>query len=152
MLFKPATGYSIVLLIFIVIGVSGFFMRPLSENATDIDVYGWFIASFFMIVLGLYLWYKLPVFTFAEDSVQITSHMFYLLGLDRKTVIRYADIVSLGPDMHRNYGWGVEPRHILMITMNGTTQEFGIFGFDDEMIAKIWLRFREKLGDRVTIP
>jgi hypothetical protein len=53
--------------------------------------------------------------------------------------------------MNGNYGWGVEHKHSLMISMNGTTKGYGLGCYTDEKIAKIWLRFREKLGDKVTL-
>lgn len=152
LLFKPTASFIIFLLFVIVFGISGFFNMFLSKDATNTDAFVWFICNLFIIGFGLFFWYMLPVFLFAEDSVHIKSHLFYFLGIDRKTVIWYADITSIGPNKRGNYGWGVGPEHSLMISMNETTQGYGLFGFDDEIIAKIWLRFKEKLGDKVTMP
>jgi len=123
LLFKPSVGIIIFFLFLIFIGLSGFFERPLSNNATNVDVFAWFIGCFFMIGLGLLFWYMTPVFIFAEDSVQIKSHLFYLSGIDRKTIIRYADITSVIPNQKIEANmWGVEPKHSIVISRNGTTQ------------------------------
>ena len=152
LLFKPSNQIFPILLFLILIGISGIINPPLSKDATNADVFVWFIVSFFIIGLGLLIWYNQPVFIFAEDSVQIKSHLFYLLGIDKKTVIRFADITSVGPNMNGNYGWGKEPKHSLMISMNGTTKGYSLGFYTDDKIARIWLRFKEKLGDKVTIP
>jgi hypothetical protein len=119
----------------------------------DEDVLVWIVGSFFLIGLSFYLWYKTPVFIFAEDSVQIKSHLFYLLGIDRKTVIRFADITSVGPNQKIKANmWGVEPKHSIVITVNdGTKQKCSLGWFNPDIIAKIYLRFKEKLGDKVTL-
>jgi hypothetical protein len=149
MVFKPTTGSILFFLFLIFIGVSGFihvaFLLESNEDASY-----WIISSLFLIGLSLYLWYQQPVFIFAEDSVQIKSHLFYLLGIDRKTVIRYADITSVGPNPKIKANiWGVEPRHSIVISMNGTTQECGLGWFNPDILAKLYLRFKEKLGDKV---
>jgi hypothetical protein len=150
--FTPTNGSILSFLFLILLGTYGFFSTISSKNAFNADVFAMFIGAIFLIGISLFLWYLQPVFIFAEDSVQITSHLFYLLGIDRKTIIRYADITSVGPNMKGNYGWGVKHKHSLMISMNGTTKGYGLSCYNDEKIAKIWLRFKEKLGDKVTIP
>jgi small neutral amino acid transporter SnatA (MarC family) len=151
LLFKPTTGSILFFLFLSFIGVSGFihvvFLLEPNEDASY-----WIISSLFLIGLSLYLWYLQPVFSFTEDSVQIKSHLFYLLGIDRKTIIRYADITSVGPNQKIKANmWGVEPKHSIVISMNGTTQECGLGWFNSEIIAKIYLRFKEKLGDKVKL-
>jgi hypothetical protein len=148
LLFKPTIGFSIFFIFFIVMSVIAIIIQ-LTGNNTD---FGLIIVIIGFMVFWLWLWYLQPVFIFAEDSVQIKSHLFYLLGIGRKTVIRFADITSVGPNMKGNYGWGVEHKHSLMISMNGTTKGYGLGCYNDEKIAKIWLRFKEKLGDKVAIP
>jgi len=150
LLFKPSAQIFLIFLPLILIGISGF-IHVVFLLKPDEDVLFWLVSSFFLIGLSLFLWYLQPVFIFAEDSVQIKSHLLYLLGIDKKTVIRYADITSVGPNMNGNYGWGKEHKHSLMISMNGTTKGYGLGCYTDEKIAKIWLRFREKLGDKVTL-
>ena len=151
LLFKPSNQIFPIFLLPILLGISGF-IHVIFLLKPDEDVLFSIFGSFFLIGLGLLLWYNQPVFIFADDAVQIKSHLFYLLGIDRKIVIRYADITSVGPNMNGNYGWGIEPRHSLMISTNGTTKGYGLGFYTDDKIAKIWLRFREKLGDKVAIP
>jgi hypothetical protein len=152
LLFKPTTVSILIFLFLILLGIYGFFTTILSKNAFNADVFAGFIGAILLIGGGLYMWYTVaPVFIFTEDSVQIKSHLFYFFHIDRKTVIRFADITSVGPNMKGNYGWGVEHKHSLMISMNGTTKGYGLACYNDEKIAKIWLRFREKLGDKVKL-
>jgi hypothetical protein len=128
------------------------FLPVIFPSGPNEDVLGWIVGSFFLIGVSLYLWYKTPVFFFAEDSVQIESYLFYVLGIDKKTIIRYAEIISVSPNPKLTGNeWGVESRHSIVISTNGTTREYGLIGRDDDIIAKIYLRFREKLGDKVTI-
>jgi hypothetical protein len=152
LLFTPTNGSILSFLFLILLGTYGFFSTILSKNAFNADVFAMFIGAIFLIGISLLLWYQQPVFIFAEDSVQIKSHLFYLLGIDRKTVIRYADITSVGPNPKIKANmWGVEPRHSIVISMNGTTQECGLGWFNPDILAKLYLRFKEKLGDKVTM-
>jgi hypothetical protein len=151
MVFKPTTGSILFFLFLIFIGVSGFIHVAFLVESNE-DASYWIISSLFLIGLSLYLWCQQPVFIFTEDSVQIKSHQFYLLGIDRKTVIRYADITSVGPNPKIKANmWGVEPRHSIVISMNETTQECGLGWFNPDILAKLYLRFKEKLGDKVTM-
>ena len=149
LLFKPSVGVSVMFLFFLFI-----FALPICSQFTDIRAdLGLAIASIGGLVLFTWLWYTVPVFIFAEDSVQIKSHLFYLLCIDRKTVTRYADITSVGPNQNIKANmWGVEPKHSIVITVNdGTKQKCSLGWFNSEIIAKIYLRFQEKLGDKVTL-
>jgi hypothetical protein len=150
LLFKPTTGYFIFILFLILLGIYGFFNTLLSKDGFNGDVSYWIISSLFMMGLGLYMWYTVPVFIFAEDSVQIKSYLFYLLGIDRVTVIRYTDITSVRPyiDMKSDGRWGTTP---IVIFMNGITQGYNLSGYDEDEIVKIYLRFKEKLGDKVRL-
>ena len=146
LLFKPPITASAVFLFFILMGIS-FLIVAIFNN----DVLWIISCSFCMTGFGLYFWYLTPVFIFTEDSVQIKSHLLYLLGIDRKTVIRYADITSVSPDANMNGTYGVQPMHRMMITSNGTTQAYGLGYYDPDVIGKIYLRFREKLGNKVKV-
>lgn len=150
-LFKPTTGYYIFILFLILLGIYVFFNTLLSKDAFNGDVSYGIISSLFMIGIGIYLWYTVPVFIFAEDSVQIKSNLFYFLGIDRKTVIRFSDITSMRPyiNMESDGRWGTTP---IVIFMNGTTLGYNLSGYDENEIAKIYLHFKEKLGDKVTMP
>lgn len=149
LLFKPTTGSILIFLFFIslsVISIIEYFTDPDADPGLTIAMTGGG-------VIFAWLWYMQPVFIFAEDSVQIKSHLLYLLGIDKKTVIRYADITSVGPNPKIGDNmWGVEPKHSIVITVNdGTKQKCGLGCFNDKKIAKIYLRFKEKLGDKVTL-
>lgn len=156
MLFKPTISAIIFFLVLILLGIGMFihgifwifFLEP---NEDVLDVFAWIIGSFFLIVFFTWGWYGMPVFIFTEDSVQIRSHLLYLLGIDRNTVFRYVDITSVSPDAKMNGTYGVEPMHRMMITSKGTTQAYGLICYNPDIIAKIYLRFREKLGDKVRL-
>ncbi|MBN1432615.1 MAG: hypothetical protein JW931_07550 [Methanomicrobiaceae archaeon] len=146
LLFKPTIGGYIGFLFMIFLGIS-FLIVAIFNN----DVLWMISCSFLGIGFGLYFWYLMPVFVFAEDSVQIRSHLLYLLGIDRKTVIKYADITSVSPDAKMNGTYGVEPMHRMMITSKGKTETYGLICYNPDIIAKIWLRFKEKLGNKVKV-
>jgi hypothetical protein len=148
LLFKPSVGVSVMFMFFIAMPVISI-ISQFTDNKADFDLT---IALTGFMVFLIWLWYKVPVFIFTENSVQIKSHLFYLLGIDRKTIIRYADITSVGPNQKIKANmWGVEPKHSIVISMNGTTQNFGLILYNSDIIAKIYLRFKEKLGDKVTL-
>lgn len=151
MVFKPTTGSILIFLFLILLGIYGF-IHVVFFSKPDEEILVWIVGSFFLIGLSLFLWNLQPVFIFSADSVQIKSHLVYLLGIERKTVIRFTDVTSVGPNLKGNYGWGIEHKHSLMISMIGTTKGYGLGCYNDEKIAKIWLRFKEKLGEKVTIP
>jgi hypothetical protein len=150
--FIPSVGVSIFFMFLILLGIYGF-IHVIFLLKPDEDVLVWIFGSFFLIGLSFYLWYKTPVLIFADDTVQIKSHLSYLLGIDRRTVIRYADITSLGPNQQIKANmWGVEPKHSIVITVNdGTKQKCSLGWFNSEIVARIYLRFREKLGEKVRL-
>jgi len=146
LLFKPTTGVLIFFILFIalfVAGVGGQF----ADNNVDL---GFTIIGIGMIVFFTWMWYTIPTFTFTEDSVNIKSYLFYVLGIDRKTIIRYADITSVSPDpnVESTMSW-LDRRYRILISVNGTTQTYGFGFYNSDTIAKIYLRFGEKLGDKV---
>ena len=145
-LFKPPTVVSVVFMGLILL--FGFFIIILADDNANL---GLNVAGIGLIFFFTWMWYLTPVFIFKEDSVQIKSHLLYLLGIDRKTVIRYADITSVGPDVNMNGTYGVQPMHRMMITSNGKKQTYGLICYDPDIIAKIYLRFQEKLGDKVKV-
>ena len=145
-LFKPAPRAAIILMLFISLPVLFFIIeliRPPSDPVLTIGGLG-FIAFFF------WEWWALPVFTFAEDSVQINSYLLYLLGIDRKTIIRYEDITSVSPDVKiKDNQYGIDNKYRIVISTNGTTQGYGLLHYNKATVAKLYLRFQEKLGDKV---
>lgn len=149
LLFKPATRGAIIIMFFISLPVS-FFIIELIRPPVDL---GLTIAGFGMSVFFTWEWWGLPVFIFTEDSVQIKSYLLYLLGIDRKTVIRYADITSVSPDAKiEGNMYGIDKRNRIVISTNGTMQGYGLLHYNKDTVAKLYLRFEEKLGDKVTIP
>ena len=146
MLFKPAPRAAIILMVFISLPVLFFILeliRPPIELGLTIGLFG-FMAFF------LWEWYALPVFIFAEDSVQINSYLLYLIGIDRKTVIRYEDITAVSPDAKiKDNQYGVPNKYRIMISANGTTQGYGLLHYNKATVAKLYLRFQEILGDKV---
>ena len=146
LLFKPPIVVSVVFM-GMILGF-GFCIIILANDNANL---GLNVAGIGLILFFIWMWYLTPVFIFTEDSVHIKSHLLYLLGINRKTVIRYADITSVSPDANMNGTYGVEPMHRVMITSNGTTQAYGLICYNSDIVAKIYLRFKEKLGDKVTI-
>jgi hypothetical protein len=151
LLFKPRNRIILMYLFISLMGiwmcVYGILLRKPNE-----DPIIFIIGSPFMIGIGLFILYIMPVFIFAEDSVHIKSFLLYIIGIDRKTVIKYADITSVGPDANFNSNaYGIDRRNRLGISVGGTTT-FWVLGFyTGDTIAKIYLRFKEKLGDKVIL-
>jgi len=152
MVFKPSVGVIIFFIIFTFLPAFDI-IYSLIKNKAEFDLTFSTFSSIFILVIFTWLWYKVPVFIFTENSVQIKSHLFYLLGIDRKTDIRYADITSVSPDAEIKANmWGIEPKHRLLISTDGTTHNFGVGWYNSDLVAKIYLRFKEKRGDKVTMP
>ncbi|AGB02615.1 hypothetical protein [Methanoregula formicica] len=154
LLFKPSTGVIIFFLFLILLSIWGI-IYGLFLRKPDEDMFVYIIGSSFLIVLFTWILYATPVFIFAGDSVQIRSHLLYLFGIDRKTIIRYADITSVRPDAEfesdESNTYGYDRKHRIVISMNGTTQKYGLVFFNTDTIVKIYLRFKEKLGDKVRL-
>ena len=151
LLFKPTIAVIIFFMLLIFGSVFSIIIQ-LMDKKVD---FGFTIALIGGMVFFTWMWYTMPVFIFAVDSVQIKSHLFYLLGIDRKTIIRYADITSVRPDAESEGNlsmYGFDRRHRIVISMNGTTKQYSLILYNSDIIAKIYLRFKEKLGDKVTIP
>jgi hypothetical protein len=148
LLFKPTIGLSVIFMFFLFLSVLAIFFQFRDHN---VNFEGICLIIGFM-VLWIWLWYTVTVFIFTEDSVHIKPHLIYLFGIDRKTVIRYADITSVSPDARiKGDFYGVDRRYRIVISTNGVTQSFSLVGFNSEIIAKIYLRFKEKLGDKVKL-
>jgi hypothetical protein len=147
LLFKPTIGVSVMFTFFIALPLILIISQFIDNNIDSFLT----ITGIGMIAFFTWGWHVTPVFIFAEDSVQIKSHLFYLLGIVRKDLIRYADITLVSPDpkIEAN-AWG-EPKHSIVISMNGTTKKYVLTLYNSEIIAKIYLRFKEKLGDKVKI-
>jgi len=146
LLFKPTIGVILFFLFLILLGIGGFIdqvlLRPNNEP------FGYIVMSSILIGISLWLWYNTPVFIFAEDSVQIKSFLCYIFGIDRKTIIRYVDITSVEPD---STIWYVFRRYRIGISVRETIKYFSLAFFNSDIIAKIYLRFKEKIGDRVIV-
>ena len=148
MLFKPAPRGSIILIIFISLPVL-FFILELIRPPVDPFLT---IGGFGMSVFFFWGWTTLTVFIFAEDSVQIKPYPFYLLGIDWKTVIRFEDITSVSPDVKiKDNQYGLDNKYRIAISTNGTTQGYSLLHYNRDTVAKLYLRFQEKLGDKVTL-
>jgi hypothetical protein len=152
LLFKPPTGLIIFFLFLIFLGIVLTILMIFDRKSND-DVFVMVYGAFFLIGLSLWFLYKSLVIIFTEDSVQIRSYLFYILGIDSKTVIRYADITSVTPKHDLKYDvriYGLDSRNWIEISVNGTTTEYGLW-YNPDIIAKLYLRFQEKLGDKVTL-
>jgi len=148
LLFKPSVGVSVIFMFFLFLSVLAIFFQFREHN---VNFEGICLIIGFM-VLWIWLWYSVTVFIFTEDSVHIKPHLVFLLGIDRKTVIRYADITSVSPDARiKGDFYGVDRRYRIVISTNGATQSFSLVGFNSDIVAKLYLRFKEKLGDKVTL-
>lgn len=101
LIFKPTIVVSVVFM-----GMILWFGFCIIILANDNANLGLNVAGIGLILFFIWMWYLTPVFIFTEDSVQIKSHLFYLLGIDRKTVFRYADITSVSPDANMNGTYG----------------------------------------------
>jgi hypothetical protein len=102
------------------------------------------------ISLSTWIWYFVPVFSFTEDSVQIKSYLFYVFGIDRKTIIKYADIVSVGP-VPKGTDEIREPFRKYFIVISTEEKSNKYYLFFNNNAEKIYLRFQKKLGDKVKL-
>ena len=148
LLFKPTFGGYGIFMFFILLSIFGILIQFINHDVN----FELIIVSMGVMVFFTWGWYGMPVFIFTEDSVQIKSHLFYLFGIDRKTIIKYADITSVCPDAEiKGNMFGVDSRHRMLIKLDGTTQAYSLLCYNTDIIAKIYLRFREKLGDKVKV-
>ena len=150
LLFKPTTGVLLFFLFLIFMGILCFYF--LLDPKPNGDPLVWIICSPVMIGVSFWLWYNTPVFIFGEDSVQIKSFLFYFFRIDRKTVIKYADITSVRPDTKYtgNY-YGRDSRYRIVISMGDMKKICPAPYYNSDIIAKLYLRFQEKLGDKVKL-
>jgi hypothetical protein len=147
LLFKPPIIVFVVFMFLILPFGLGIFWDFITHNVNFLT-----IMIIGVMVFFIWAWYKTPVFIFTDDSVQIKSHPLYLLGIDWKTVIRYADITSVGPDTKMDGNlYGINRKNWIKISRQGTTQTYPLDRFNPDIVAKIYLRFKEKLGDKVTL-
>jgi len=146
LLFKPTIGVLIFFLLFTV-GPLFTIIDQIIKNKGNFNLIS---CSFIVIVIIFLMWYVTPVFIFAEDSVQIKSFLFYFFRIDWKTVIKYADITSVKPAPK---GEAVEElrRYRIEIFMNGKKKKNFLIFYNSDVVAKIYLRFKEKLGDKVKL-
>lgn len=147
-LFKPTIGVLVMYLFFISLPILDI-CTQLRDHKVDL---GYTIVPIGFMVFWILAWYITPVFIFTEDSVQIKSFLFYFFRINRKTAIKYADITSVRPDpkFEGNY-FGIDRRFRIEIFMNGTMKRNFLIFYNSDIVAKIYLRFREKLGDKVRL-
>lgn len=107
-------------------------------------------CSFVVIAIFILLWYLTPVFIFKEDSVQIKSFLFYFFHIDWKTEIKYADITAVKPAPKGKVSEEFR-RYRLEIFMNGKKKKNVLTLYNSDIVAKIYLRFKDKLGDKVKL-
>ena len=147
LLFKPPIVVSVMFMGMILFFVFCIISDFIAHDVTFLTIMILGVMAFF-----IWAWYTTPVFIFAEDLVQIRSHLLYLLGIDRKTVISYVDITSVSPDANMNGNMlGINWKNWIKIFMHGTTQTYPLICFNSDAIAKIYLRFKEKLGEKVRL-
>lgn len=158
MLFKPTIGVQIIFLLLILMGIVCFLagIIMISSGIPFENALLMITGSFFLIGFLLYTWNTIPILIFAKDSVQIKPYLFYIFGIDRNTIdIRYADVTSVSPDAElesdKSNTGGYDRRYRIVISMNGSIQKCGLGWFNSDIIAKIYLRFKEKLGDKVRL-
>jgi hypothetical protein len=142
--FKPTFGVIIFFLFIIILSIWTIIDQVLLGG--NVDSF-YIIVPPFLIVFFLWMWYTTPVFIFAEDSVQIKSFLFYILGIDRKTIIKYEDISSVRPVAKVKSSQF--RRYLIGISVRGSIKKYNLAFFNSDIIAKIYLRFKEKMSDGV---
>ena len=148
LLFKPTIGVLIFFLLFTA-GPLFTILDQFIKNKVDFNLTS---CSFIVIVIFVWMWYVTPVFIFAEDSVQITSFLFYFFRIDRKTVIKYADITAVRPDTKfKGNMYGFDRRWRIEISVGDLKKIWPAPFYNSDIIAKIYLRFKERLGDKVKL-
>jgi len=144
-LFKPTIGVLIFFSLFTAFFLFGI-ISDFLKNKVDFNTIPGFMSLGFIILM----WYITPVFIFGEDSVQIKSFLFYFFHIDWKTVIKYADITAVKPAPKEEVFEEIR-RHRIEIFMNGKKKRNFLIFYNSDVVAKIYLRFREKLGDKVRL-
>jgi len=147
-LFKPTIG----VLIFFVFFILLFIWSIIGQFTKDKVDFGYTFFSLGLIVFFIWMWYTTPVFIFGDDSVHIKSFLFYIFGIDRKTIFRYADISAVKPAAKiKGNVYLFNHRYRIEIFTNGTMKHYTLSLFNSDIVAKIYLRFKEKLGDKVKL-
>jgi hypothetical protein len=146
LLFKPTIGVLIFFLLFTA-GPIFTIINQFIKNKMDFNLIS---GSFVVLAIFIWMWYVTPVFIFEEESVQIKSFLFYFFRIDWKTVIKYVDITAVKPAPK---GEAVEElrRYRIEIVTNGTKKKNFLIFYNSDIVAKIYLRFQEKLGDKVKL-
>ena len=145
-LFKPTTGVLVLFMIFTFIP-SVDIIYSLIKNQVDS---GFIIPAFMTMAFFIFMWYITPVFIFKDDSVHIQSFLFYCFRIDWKTVIKYADITAVKPASKEEV-FEEFRRYRIEIFMNGKRKKNFLIFYNSDVVAKIYLRFKEKLGDKVRL-
>jgi hypothetical protein len=140
--FKPPLTIIVVILSMLFTGVSSLF---LPEHPGD-DKGAKFFISGFPIAFSLWWWYTSLVFTFTDDYLQIESALFHFFHIDRKKIFKYEDITRA--KIERIPRAPYEMYALFISTNNEKKKRYPLF-LNDDAVAKIYLHFKEKIGDRV---
>ncbi len=141
--FKPPLTIIVVILFMLFGGVSALLFLP--EDPAD-DKGAKFVGSGFLIAFSLCWWYTSLVFTFKEEYLQIESALFHFFHINRKKIFKYEDISHA--KIERIPGSPYE-MYALFISINKEKRKRYPLFLNDDAVAKIYLLFKEKIGDRI---
>ncbi|MFZ2970329.1 MAG: hypothetical protein WA063_04230 [Minisyncoccia bacterium] len=103
------------------------------------------VAGSGLAVFMVWLLYKTPFYTFTKNSLQIESFLFHFFHINRKKMIKYEDIVSA--KISRIKGTSYAMYALFITTKDEKKKRYPLVS--DDITAKIYLCFKEKIGDRI---
>lgn len=138
--FGPPWGLVIFFMGWVIVGVINIFsliFYGISEGSE--------VAMSGIAIFMAWLLYKTPVYTFTKNSLQIESFLFHFFRIDEKKMIKYEDIISA--KISRIKGISYAMYALFITTKNEKKKRYSLVS--DDITAKIFLCFREKIGDRI---
>lgn len=141
----PSFGQLLFLLLMCLMPI-GFFFMPESAFKSSFDQEFFRMVSIGMMVLFAWMWYKIPVFTFAEESLMIESSFFHFFHINKKKIIKYEDISSV--KIQHIAKMPYEVYELVISTKQDGKKKYRL-SFNDDITAKIYFQFKEIIGGRI---
>ncbi len=138
--FGPSLGQILFFVFFISMGIYNLLL-PRSNGEDK----GFELAVAGMSIFIAWLWYRIPVFIFTKNSLQIESSLFYFFHIDIRKTIRYEDILSAKIDRVK----GVPYALYTLVIFTETEKIRYPLSFSDDVTAKIYICFKGKINERI---
>ncbi|MDJ1420342.1 MAG: hypothetical protein M5U10_00350 [Candidatus Methanoperedens sp.] len=138
--YGPSWGQILFFLFLIFIGIFNIF---LPESPGDDKGFKFVIVG--MTIFILWLWYRIPIFIFRKDSLQIESSLFHFFHIYRRKTIRYEDILSAKIEKVKGSPFAL---YTLFVFTKSDKKRYPL-NFNDNITAKIYQCFEKKINDRI---